>query len=124
MVLKYISKPADFLINRAIILAMACKVESANTYTTVSKVYLGPATTVKLDIVLCCFFLVSTVVSNLISALLKPMLLIRFFMLKTDCFNGASVKMVGFSMTDTGMKNGKEGHGIFDATLIWALSSI
>ena len=27
-------------------------------------------------------------------------------------------------MTETGMKNGNEGHGIFEATLIWALSSI
>ena len=81
--------------------------------------------TVKLDIVLCCFFfLMTTVVSNLISVLLKPILLMRFFMLNTDCFNGASVKMVGFSITETGMKNGNEGHGIFDATLIWALSSI
>ena len=80
--------------------------------------------TVKLDTVLCCFFLMSTVVSYLISVLLKPILLIRFFMLKTDCFNGVSVKMVGLSMTETGMKNGNEGHGIFEATLIWALSSI
>jgi len=45
-------------------------------------------------------------------------------MLKTDCFNGVSVNMVGLSMTETGMKNGNEGHGIFEATLIWALSSI
>jgi len=32
--------------------------------------------------------------------------------------------MVGFSITETGMKKGKEGHGIFEATLICALSSI
>jgi hypothetical protein len=37
---------------------------------------------------------------------------------------GSLLKTVGYSMTEEGINQGNEGQGIFEATLIWALSSI
>lgn len=105
------------------LLAITCKVESGNAKINVSMVYLGPVLTVNLVMTLCCFFLMMMLVSYSTWLLLKPMLLIRFFILKADCFKGSSLKTVGLSITDTGMKKGKDGQGILEATLICALSS-
>jgi hypothetical protein len=43
-----------------------------------------------------------------------------FLILIIDCSIGALLKAVGYSITDEGMNQGNDGHGIFEATLIWA----
>jgi hypothetical protein len=45
-------------------------------------------------------------------------------MLIIDCSTGTLLYTVGYSITGEGINQGKDGQGIFEATLICALSSI